>query len=77
VREPVYGAPPAGCRPRRGSARRCRLTVVSPPEVLATHLLEVIKANFARLLTLRGLRRLLDELVQPVRPARGPRPTGG
>ncbi|NCM97673.1 MAG: flagellar biosynthesis protein FlhA, partial [Rhodobacterales bacterium] len=39
------------------------LTVVSPAEVLATHLLEVMKANLARLLTLKGLRRLLDEFV--------------
>jgi flagellar biosynthesis protein FlhA len=63
VREPVYGAParwiPAADEER---AAMQGLTVVSPPEVLATHLLEVIKANFARLLTLRGLRRMLDEL---------------
>ena len=63
VREPVYGAParwvPAAEEER---AAMQGLTVVSPPEVLATHLLEVIKANFARLLTLRGLRRMLDEL---------------
>ncbi len=39
------------------------LTVVSPPEVLATHLLEVIKRNLARLLSLRVLRRILDEMV--------------
>ena len=38
-------------------------TVVLPTEVLATHLLEVIKRNFPRLLTLRALRRLLDEVV--------------
>jgi flagellar biosynthesis protein FlhA len=37
--------------------------VVTPTEVLATHLLEVMKNNLARLLSLRGLRRLLDEFV--------------
>jgi hypothetical protein len=40
------------------------LTVVTPTEVLATHLLEVLKSNFPRLLTLRSLRRLLDEFVR-------------
>ena len=46
------------------------LTVVSPAEVLATHLLEVIKANLARLLSLRGLRRLLDEFANLSDPPR-------
>ncbi len=46
------------------------LTVVSPPEVLATHLLEVIRANLSRLLSLRGLRRLLDEFVAVSEPTR-------
>ncbi len=39
------------------------LTVVSPAEVLATHLLEVLKSSLSRLLSLRGLRRLLDEFT--------------
>ncbi|MFM2349547.1 MAG: flagellar biosynthesis protein FlhA, partial [Pseudomonadota bacterium] len=39
-------------------------------EVLATHLLEVIKANLARLLSLRGLRRLLDEFTKTTDPTR-------
>jgi hypothetical protein len=44
VREPVYGAPPAGFRPAdQEEAALPGLTVVSPAEVLATHLLEVIK----------------------------------
>jgi flagellar biosynthesis protein FlhA len=64
VREPVYGAParwiPAD---RQEEAALDGLTVVTPTEVLATHLLEVMKANLARLLSLRGLRRLLDEFV--------------
>ena len=64
VREPVYGAParwiPADLQE---DAVIAGLTVVTPAEVLATHLLEVLKANLARLLTLRGLRRLLDEFT--------------
>src|SRR5690606_2812753 len=46
------------------------LTVVSAPEVLATHLLEVLKTNMARLLTLKGLRRLLDEFTNLSDPQR-------
>jgi len=64
VREPVYGAParwvPAD---QQDEAALAGTTVVSPTEVLATHLLEVIKRNFGRLLTLKALRRLLDEVV--------------
>jgi flagellar biosynthesis protein FlhA len=64
VREPVYGAPARWIRPDdQEDATLQGLTVVSPPEVLATHLLEVIRGNLARLLSMRGLRRLLDEFV--------------
>jgi flagellar biosynthesis protein FlhA len=62
VREPVYGAPAAWVTPDAGDGLTVEgLTVVTPTEVLATHLLEVLKSNFPRLLTLRSLRRLLDE----------------
>ncbi|WP_284163920.1 flagellar biosynthesis protein FlhA [Frigidibacter sp. SD6-1] len=71
VREPVYGAParwiPAD---RQEEAALAGITVVGPTEVLATHLLEVVKRNFARLLTLKGLRRLLDECTSLSDPAR-------
>lgn len=64
VKEPVYGTPARWIDPAEQEvAVLAGLTVVSPPEVLATHLLEVIRANLARLLSLRGLRRLLDEFV--------------
>jgi flagellar biosynthesis protein FlhA len=64
VREPVYGAPARWIMPDdQEDAAFQGLTVVSPPEVLATHLLEVIRGNLSRLLSLRGLRRLLDEFV--------------
>lgn len=64
VREPVYGAPARWIRPDyQEDAALAGLTVVSPAEVLATHLLEVMKTNLARLLTMKGLRRLLDEFV--------------
>ena len=71
VKEPVYGAPARWIRPdTQEDAVLAGLTVVSPPEVLATHLLEVIKANLARLLSLRGLRRLLDEFTRTSDPVR-------
>ncbi|MDO8983419.1 flagellar biosynthesis protein FlhA [Cypionkella sp.] len=64
VREPVYGAPARWIRPdNQEEAALAGLTVVSAAEVLATHLLEVIRGNLARLLSLRGLRRLLDEFA--------------
>lgn len=64
VREPVYSAPARWIRPDyQEDAALVGLTVVSPAEVLATHLLEVIRGNLARLLSMRGLRRLLDEFT--------------
>ncbi|MEZ5777404.1 MAG: flagellar biosynthesis protein FlhA [Paracoccaceae bacterium] len=71
VREPVYGAA-ARWLPQtaREGAVLAGATVVGPTEVLATHLLEVIKKNFARLLTLKSLRRLLDECVKLSDPQR-------
>jgi len=71
VREPVYQAPARWIDPAEDEAAALRgLTVVSPTEVLATHLLEVLKSNFSRLLTLRGLRRMLDELSSVSDPKR-------
>lgn len=64
VREPVYGAPAKWMgRKYKEDAALAGCTVVTPPEILATHLLEVIKNNFSRLLSLRGLRRILDEFT--------------
>lgn len=71
VREPVYGAPARWIRPdHQEDAALLGLTVVSPAEVLATHLLEVIRGNLARLLSMRSLRRLLDEFSNLSDPAR-------
>jgi flagellar biosynthesis protein FlhA len=64
VSEPVYGTPARWIRASdQEDAAIAGLTVVSAPEVLATHLLEIIKSNLSRLLSLRSLRRLLDEFV--------------
>lgn len=65
VREPVYGAPARWLPPEaQEEAALAGSTVVGPTEVLATHLLEVIRRNLPRLLTLKALRRILDELSQ-------------
>ncbi len=64
VNEPVYRAPARWIDPAaREEVALQGFTVVSPTEVLATHLLEVVKSNFPRLLTLKALRRLLDEFT--------------
>jgi flagellar biosynthesis protein FlhA len=71
VTEPVYGAPARWIRPEdQEKAAITGATIVTPTEVLATHLLEVIRRNFGRLLTLKALRRLLDEMVSLTNEAR-------
>ncbi|MGL5009137.1 MAG: flagellar biosynthesis protein FlhA, partial [Paracoccaceae bacterium] len=71
VLEPVYKAPARWIFPDdQELAALAGLTVVSAAEVLATHLLEIIKGNLSRLLSLRGLRRLLDEFVSLSDPTR-------
>ena len=62
IAEPVYGAPAKWInRTAQEDATLNGCTVVTPPEILATHLLEIIKRNLSRLLSMRALRRLLDE----------------
>ncbi len=63
VLEPVFQAPARWIDQfEQETASLSGATTVSATEVLATHLLEVIKGNLARLLTLKSLRRLLDEM---------------
>ena len=71
VTEPVYGAPARWILPKdQEAAALSGATIVSPPEILATHLLEIIKQNFSRLLTLKSLRRLLSEMTRLSDPVR-------
>ena len=62
IYEPVYGAN-ARWVPDRYVEELAMAggTIITPMEVLATHLLEIIKDNFSRLLTVRSVRRLIDE----------------
>ena len=63
VREPVYAAParwiPAA---RQEDAALAGATVITPMEVLSTHLMEVVRANLPALMSLAGLQRMLGEL---------------
>lgn len=71
VTEPVYGAPARWILPKdQETAAMNGATIVTPPEILATHLLEIIKQNFSRLLTLKSLRRLLSEMTRLSDPVR-------
>lgn len=64
VQEPVYGAPARWIQSEhREDAGILGATVVSPAEVLATHLLELIKRNLSKLLTLKSLRTLFHEMT--------------
>ncbi len=62
--EPVYGAPARWiASDHQEGATMDGATIVTPTEVLATHLLEVIKRNLSRLLTFKSLRRILQEMT--------------
>lgn len=69
--EPVYGAPARWINAKyQEEAALAGITIVTPTEILATHLLEVLKRNFSRLLTLKSLRRVLTEMTNISDPAR-------
>lgn len=71
VTEPVYGAAARWIdEGRHDDAAALGLPVVSPGEVVATHLLEAIQSNFPRLLSRRALRKLLDSFTSVSDPAR-------
>ncbi|MEM1362021.1 MAG: flagellar biosynthesis protein FlhA [Pseudomonadota bacterium] len=64
VREPVYGAPARWIdAEERESAMLQGVTVVTPTEVISTHLHETIKSSLARLMSLGSLRSILDQLT--------------
>ncbi|WP_442885305.1 flagellar biosynthesis protein FlhA [Amaricoccus sp.] len=71
VAEPVYGAPARWIEETlQEEAALMGLSVVTPTEVVATHLLEIVKSNFGRLFTRRALRKLLDEFTSLSDPKR-------
>ena len=61
VKEPVYGAAARWIpQDRQEEAELLGLPVITPVEVVATHLLETVQRNFGKLLTRRALKKLLD-----------------
>lgn len=69
--EPVYGAPARWIDPdMQEQAALSGLSVITPTEVVATHLLEIIKDNFGLLFSRRAMRKLLEEFVGVSDPAR-------
>ena len=63
VREPVYLSPARWIdRNAQDDAATRGATVVTPMEVLSTHLMEVVKANLSALLTLGAMQRQIEEL---------------
>ena len=63
VREPVYLSPARWIdRDAQDDAATQGATVVTPMEVLSTHLMEVVKANLSSLLTLGAMQRQIEEL---------------
>jgi flagellar biosynthesis protein FlhA len=69
--EPVYGAPARWINSKdQEAAVLAGVTLVTPTEILATHLLEVVKTNFSRLLSLKSLRRTLNEMSNITNPVR-------
>lgn len=71
VAEPVYGAPARWIdASSQEAAALAGLSVITPTEVVATHLLEIIKDNFALLFSRRALRKLLEEFTAVSDPTR-------
>ncbi|HEY9038367.1 MAG TPA: flagellar biosynthesis protein FlhA [Roseovarius sp.] len=71
VKEPVYGAPARWISSQdQDDIALSGATIVAPAEVLATHLLEVVRRNLSRLLTMKAMRKLLDEMVNLSDPSR-------
>ena len=69
--EPVYGAPARWIKPDlQEQAALSGMSVITPTEVVATHLLELIKDNFGLLFSRRAMRKLLEEFVGVSDPAR-------
>ncbi len=69
--EPVYGAPARWIDPDlQEQAALSGLSVITPTEVVATHLLEIIKDSFGLLFSRRAMRKLLEEFVGVSDPAR-------
>ncbi len=71
VREPIYGAAARWVDAAGKDALvAVGVTVVEPSEVLATHLMETVQSSFARLMTRRAMRTIIDAFCEVSDPAR-------
>ena len=74
VQEPVYNSPAKWIsNDMRDETATIGLTVVTPMEILSTHLMEAVKANLPSLLTLTALQRQIEELKSISDPSRAER----
>lgn len=74
VREPVYGSPARWIpRDQQDEASTDGATVVTPMEVLSTHLMEVVKVHLPALLTQSAMQRQIEELKTLSDPGRAER----
>ncbi|MDB6178750.1 flagellar biosynthesis protein FlhA [Paracoccus sp. Z330] len=74
VKEPVYSSPARWIAPDdQDEAATMGATVVTPMEVVSTHLMEVVKANLSSLMTLGAMQRQLEELKSLSDPVRSER----
>ena len=72
VREPVYGASARWVkRAEQDELMVHGIPVIEPPEVLATHLMEVIQGNFSKLMNRRALRDILEAFTRLTDEERG------
>ncbi|HRO15269.1 MAG TPA: FHIPEP family type III secretion protein [Paracoccus sp. (in: a-proteobacteria)] len=63
TREPVYDSPARWIEPaRQEDAAILGATVVTPMEVLSTHLMETVKSHLPAMFTLSAMQRLMQEL---------------
>ncbi|MBA4490785.1 flagellar type III secretion system protein FlhA [Paracoccus sp. S1E-3] len=71
IREPVFSTQAKWIEQNaQEDAAMAGATVVTPMEVLSTHLMEVVKTSLSELLTLTALQRLIGELKEMSDPAR-------
>ncbi|MGP9806395.1 flagellar biosynthesis protein FlhA [Paracoccus sp. NSM] len=74
VREPVYSSPARWiAADNQEEAALLGATVVTPMEVLSTHLMEVVKSNLSALMNLSALQRQIEELKSLSDPVRAER----
>lgn len=74
IREPVYSSPACWIsKDEQDEVATMGATIVTPMEVLSTHLMETVKANLPTLMTLTAMQRQIEEMKVISDPARAER----